>query len=141
MSARWPKPNGHTRSTARWISAVRGPDAPGASGSRARRAGGLEQQRPRGVHGAEVCELGAVGELRTRRRAVHAQHPAVLQRNEVAAPQSGEPDRGVALRGEIAHRREADEAALGREIEPAGDWWQGGSRIIYTAPSAMSCQP
>src|SRR5439155_2923946 len=109
-------------------------------GARARRPGGLEQERSRGVDGAELRELGAVREPRIRRRAIHAHHATVLERDEVAAPQSGEPDRGVALGGEVARRREADEAALGRGIEPAGDWWHGGCRVIYTAPSAVSCQ-
>src|SRR5437867_1226302 len=90
-------------------------------GARARRPGGLEQEWSRGVDGAELRELGAVREPRTRRRAIHAHHATVLERDEVAAPQSGKPDRGVALGGEVAARGEADEAALWRGFAPAGD--------------------
>src|SRR5438094_484173 len=106
MSARCPKPSGHTRSTTRWISAVRELEA--------RRAG---------------------------RRAVDAQHATVLERQQVAAAQAGKAHGWVALRGEIAVRREPQEAALGGGVEPAGDGRQGlkGNYRRLTAIFPSTC--
>ena len=86
-------------------------------------AGGVrrfEPQRPRGVHRAELRELGALREP-CRGRAVHRRHAAIGEGHAVPAPQSRHPDCGIARRGEIAVRREAQVSALRSEIVPAGD--------------------
>src|SRR6058998_1891625 len=73
-------------------------DALDLGGARARGLRGLEQQRPRRMHGAELGELGALREP-LRGGAVHARHAAVLERHEVAAAQPRQPDGGVSPRG------------------------------------------
>src|SRR5207302_8606793 len=109
-------------------------------GTRTGGAGRLERQRPRRVDGAELRELGAVAERRAGRRAVDAQHATVLEREQIAPAQTGKAHGGVALRGEIAIRREPQETAFGGGVEPAGNRRQGEYGLIYNAPSAFSCQ-
>src|SRR5437763_16367690 len=87
--------------------------------ARTRGAGRLEPQGPRRVHRAELRELGALGERRAGRRAVDAHHATVLEREQIAAAQAGEADGQVPFRGEIAVRREPQEAAFGGGVEPA----------------------
>src|SRR5213078_369240 len=110
-------------------------------GTRTRGAGRFERQRPRRVDRAELRELGAVAERRAGRRAVDAQHATVLEREQIAPAQTGKAHGDVALRGEIAIRREPQEAAFGGGVEPAGNGRQGlkGNYRRLTAIFPSTC--
>src|SRR5439155_5555966 len=60
------------------------------------------------------------------RRAVDAQHPPVLECEQIAPPQTREAHGRVAFRGQVAVRREPQVAALGGGVEPTGERGQVG---------------
>ena len=78
------------------------------------------------MHGTELRELGAFDEGRTGWRPVHTHQPAILEHHEIAAPQAGDTHGRVAFRGEIAVRRETEEATLGARVEPTGEGRHAG---------------
>src|SRR5882762_4312984 len=78
------------------------------------------------LHGAELGEVGTLTEV-CGWSAVDAQDASVVQRDEIAAPQSREAHPGIALGGQIAVGGTPYGAAVGGGVEPAGDGSQGNS--------------
>src|SRR6266566_1392264 len=96
--------------------------------------GRLERERTVRMDRAQIREIGPAIQL-AGRLAIHCRHAAIVEHNQVAAAEPGEADLRIALRRQVTVGGEAERAAFGRGIEPAGD----GSHGCYGGYISARC--